>query len=92
MTEGKDQFYFQGKFFDNQDDFWKYVKEWQTCDLDRISAERILDLLKRDIIMNIGLRELKITNSEFNDFVEKIFLFAMNQMDSITPPKSDACQ
>lgn len=80
------QFYFEGKYFDKEDDFWAYTKEWQTFPLDQETAERKLNTLKKEIFMNMLSRGLQFNNIEFNAYVNKIFEFAMNElMESYTP-------
>ncbi len=79
--ENKDQFYFQGKYFDNQEDFWKYVNEWGLLALNQETAERQMDTLKKEIIMNIFLRGIELKNIDFRNYVNKIFEFAMIQLD-----------
>lgn len=79
----KDQFYFQGKYFDNEEDFWLWTKEWSFLTLDQETAERQLNMLKKDIIMNIGLRGKKFKNDEFREYVEKIFQFSMNELSRL---------
>lgn len=79
MSE-KDQFYFQGKYFDNSEDMFEYAKEWLKISLDQETAERQLNSLKKDIIMNIFLRGIEFNNREFNAYIERIFQFSMKEL------------
>ncbi len=81
MEDSKDKFYFEGKYFDNQDDFWKYVNEWQHLDLDEEIAERKLNFLKIELMTNIYLHIGNFKNNEFNNFIRKVFEFAIIEMD-----------
>ena len=71
----KDQFYYQGKYFEKQEDFWAYVKEWQTLALDQETAERLTETFKRDIVMNTLLTTETITNIEFSNLLGDTFTF-----------------
>ena len=77
----KDQYYFQGKYFDDSDQMFEYAKNWQNQNLDQETAERQLKALSKDIIMNVFLRGIKFKNNEFNAYLERIFQFAMNELN-----------
>jgi hypothetical protein len=79
MTE-KNQFYSEGKYFDKEEDFWAYVKEWPTFTLDQETAERHLDTLKKEILTNIFLSGIKFNNIEFREYVNQIFEFAIKEL------------
>lgn len=81
QENGKNQFYFQGKWFDSSDEMFKYVNEWQKFSTDQETAERILDSLKKDIILNVFLRGKAFTNAEFSEFVEMIFQYTMRSLN-----------
>lgn len=83
-VEDKLPFYFEGKYFDNEEDFFKWVKEWQFLSLDQETAEIKLDNLKKDILMNIFFRGIKFTNNDFVIFLNKIFEFAMKELQNDT--------
>lgn len=74
------EFYFQGKSFDNEEDFWAWTKEWKTLPLDQETADRQLNMLKKDIIMNVFLRGIEFNNDEFSSYLEKIFEFSINKL------------
>lgn len=80
MTESKKNFYFQGKWFETDDEMFSYIQEWKKMSLDEETAERTLQRLKNDIWMNIFLRGNQYTNEEFSLYVEKIFNFAIQEM------------
>jgi hypothetical protein len=100
MENKKDQFYFEGKYFDNEEEFWKWTKEWQFLPLDQETADRQINTLKKDIIMNIFLRGVEMSNVEFRTFLNRVFEFAMKDLNlwdiykeemsgikKMTPPK-----
>lgn len=80
MDDKKDQFYFEGKYLDNEDDFWKWVYNWANLPLDQETAERLFDTHKKEVIMNIFLRDVKFSNFEFRQYLNNIFAFSMNEL------------
>jgi len=87
MTEEKNTFYFQGKYFDNEEDFWNYSKEWRFLPLDQETADRNLNTLKKEIIMNIFLRGIEMDNMQFSALLNRIFEFVINDLDRFYVPK-----
>ena len=49
----KEQFCYQGKYFDNEKDFWKYVEEWPKKMITLEDAGRLMDHLKNDMMLNL---------------------------------------
>lgn len=80
MSDSKNQFFFQGKWFHNQEDMFAYVKEWQNLTLDQETAERILKDFSKEMMMNIFLRGVEFTNLEFTSFLSDLFLFYNERM------------
>jgi len=80
--EEKGQFYFQGSWFDSSEEMFEYVDKWQHFPLDQETAERILDRLKKDIVMNVFMTGQPFTNAKFSEYVERIFEFSMIELHS----------
>lgn len=81
MTD-KNNFYFQGKFFEDEEAFWQYVQKWGGMPLDQETADRLLNQLKKDILLNIFMFEREYTNNEFQKLLGKVFedtLFEMGR-------------
>ena len=76
----KNQFYFQGKMFDDSEEMFKYSEDWKTIPLDQETAERILDRLKKEILMNVFLIGKPMNNLDFSAYVERIFEFSMKNL------------
>lgn len=74
------KFYSEGKFFDTFEEVLEYSKKWNDFDLDTLTADRHLDRLKKDITMNIFMRGIKFTNSEFIKYINSIFEFAIKTL------------
>lgn len=85
----KDKYYYQGKYFDSFDESFKYANEWQALPLDQETANRNLNTFKKEMIMNIFLMGVKMTNSEFNEFLERVFQFALHDLGLKTYKKEN---
>ncbi len=77
----KDQFFFQGKYFDNEEDFWKYVLHWETLQLDAETLEILLHKFKIEIEMNIFSLNRKVTNRNMNDLLNESLLMIITEID-----------
>lgn len=70
------KFYYKGKFFQDENGFFRYVKEWPKTPLTEESLEEMLNMLKKDILCNIQYG-IEIKNGDMNNLLEKTFLEAM---------------
>ncbi len=86
-----DKFYFQGKFFDNEDEFWEYVNQWPHLMSDSETIDRLMNSLKKQVQMNIGMYNIQIPNGQMNIIIEQAFLMMMKEIMKYTQVfKSDA--
>lgn len=85
-----DQFYFQGKYFDNQNEFWKYVREWNEMQTNQETIDRLMNKLKKDIQLNIGFYDIKITNSQLNVIIEHGFVMMMKKIMNVPKEIKDS--
>lgn len=83
MDNEKNQFYFEGKTFVKKEEFWNYVKEWGNLPLDETTASNQLDILKKEVMMNIFLRGIKFKNWEFRKFLGEMLMVFVKVMDEI---------
>jgi|KBSMisStandDraft_5_1062788.scaffolds.fasta_scaffold59597_8 hypothetical protein len=74
-------FYFQGKWFDTSEELFDYSRRWNDFHLNQETAERLLDRLKKDIVLNVFLHGKSFTNSEFSEYLNRIFNFSILEMD-----------
>lgn len=82
MEKNKYELYSEGKYFDNDEDFWKWIKEWQFLPLDQETADAQLNTFKNDIIMNIFLKKpVQMNNGEFRVLLNKLFEFTMKYIN-----------
>jgi hypothetical protein len=82
IPENKKQFYLAGKYFDNKEDYFKWVKEWGEIPLDKETQEELFAQLRMGIFLNIYIKEIPFNNIEFKNFMDKIFEFAMNELNN----------
>jgi hypothetical protein len=72
LTGIKGYYYFQCKFFEEQEDFWKYVKEWPHQEMNQETCERLLKTFSKNIVMNIFLFDRGIKNGRMMEILEKL--------------------
>lgn len=83
----KDKFYYQGKFFENENEFWDYVKYFNSRQTTVEDFNALFDLMKQDIWMNLAMRKTKINNAELRSILEDVFMTILekswkeNEMD-----------
>mgnify|MGYP001611762349 CR=1 FL=1 len=69
-------FYYKGKFFEDENDFFLYVNEWPKTNLSEESLSEMLILLKKDILVNIQ-EGLVIKNGDMEKLLQETFLKSM---------------
>ena len=72
MTE-KENFYFQGKYFETSNELFEYANDWQNKTLNQATAERFFKRFSQDCIMNIFFVGIELTNIEFSEIIERLF-------------------
>ncbi len=78
MTNNK--FYFEGKSFEDEDEFWNYSNEWRSLPLKIETAEKKMDLLKKDIIFNLFMTDTNLTNNDFSNVLVSTFEFMIREI------------
>ena len=77
----KQNFYFQGKYFETSEEMFEYANKWSDFPLDEEMAEKILNGLTKDIVMNVFLHGQPFSNDEFIKYVQRIFEFSMRTLN-----------
>ncbi len=85
-VDQKQKYFVHGKYFDDPDEMFKYCDAWGSFNLDQQNAERILDGLKKEILMNVLFDGKEFSNSEFSQYVEEVFIYSMKRL------RGDKCQ
>lgn len=78
-----DKFYYQGKFFEKEEDFWAYVIDFSTRKTNAEDFSGLFDMLKKDVWMNIILRNPEMTNSQVRDLLDATFTFMIKNYGEI---------
>ena len=64
MTKEKQQFFSHGNFFDDEEEFFKFVKEWPDLPFDLEEFKRQMNFRIKEAEINNEIREGKMTNRE----------------------------
>ena len=75
-----DHFFYEGKFFETEDEFWAYVKEFSLRQTRVEDFNDLFDLLKRDVWMNLSMRKSQITNSDLRDILEQTLCLILEKI------------
>ncbi len=75
----KNQFYAHGKFFEDQDEFFKFCREWPdlSFDLDNFKAE--MEIRIREIETNYEMRGGNLTNRQAYHILRSATDWSVNQ-------------
>lgn len=77
----KNQFYFQGKFFDNDKEMFEYAAKWPNQKLDKETAERLLSTFCKDCVMNIFLLGREMTNGDMKELLDDAFYCFIHKIE-----------
>lgn len=79
MKMEKNKFFYKGKFFQNEEEFWKYTEDWPFMKTDQETFFREWDHLGKELWMNIGMRRNDITNGALNDVLQENFFYLLQK-------------
>lgn len=85
IDRSKDKFFYKGRFFQNENEFWEYVKDWQFMNTDQETFFSEWEHLGKEIWMNIGLRGQEISNGCLNEILQENFLLLLQKFISKDP-------
>jgi RNAse (barnase) inhibitor barstar len=74
-----DKFYYQGKFFEKEEEFWDYVKDFSIRQTSVEDFDSLFNRLKKDIWLNLSAKNTKINNSELRNILEETFTFIIKK-------------
>ncbi len=69
-------FFYKGKFFDNEEDFFRYANEWPKMPLTEESLTTMIELFKRDVLLNL-YEHMEIKNGHMEVLLAKTFFESM---------------
>lgn len=79
IDRSNDKFFYKGKFFQNEEEFWKFVEDWPFMNTDQQTFFREWEHLGKEIWMNIGLRGQEISNGCLNEILQENFLHLLQK-------------
>ncbi len=80
MNDPKKQFYYRGKYFSNESDFWDGVREFHASPVTEESIEDLVKELMGNLKMNFLMSMPKMTNDRFKFKLEQVFIYSMQLM------------
>lgn len=91
MEDNENKFFFEGKYYSTEKDFSDAVREWHSNPLDAETAERKLDHIKNDILMNvymnISFSKGEVTNLDYQEYLSDVFVFSMVRLQKLSMPE-----
>ena len=79
-TNSIKNFYFQSKFFEKEDEFLAYVKDFNNRQTTQEDFDSLFDIIKKDIWINLYIRKTKLNNSELRKVLEKYFFLILEDI------------
>lgn len=80
LKKEEDIFYYHGKYFKTEPEFWAYVNEFKVRQTTEEDFNSLFDMLKKDIWENIRIREIKITNAQVDSIISEVFLLSLQRI------------
>lgn len=84
MTDDKENFHFQGKWFETFDEMIEYSNEWGNYRLDMFTATDLFSKMMKSLLLNVFLTSKPFTNKQFNNYLDKLFenaIFELHQFN-----------
>ncbi len=85
--DSDEKFHYKGKFFEKEEDFWAYVKEWPLLKTDHETFLREWEILGKTIWVNIEQRKPIMRNFEFNQILDNSLWEMLKKILRITKAK-----
>lgn len=75
-----DYFFYQDKFFEKEEEFWDYVKDFNRRQTTVKDFDGLFEMLKKDVWMNLAMRRTQISNAELRSVLEDAFSFILQRI------------
>lgn len=72
-------FFFKGKYFENEQELLEYAKEWPFLKTNQETFIREWEKLGQDILMNINVTEIDLSNGSLNEILQDNFLHLLQK-------------
>ncbi len=79
-ARGNEKFFYQGKYFEKEEEFWAYVQDFTFRKTSAEDFDSLFDTLKKDIWMNLMIQKPDTTNSDVMTLVDEGFMFFVERM------------
>lgn len=74
------QFFYMGKYFDSEQEFWKHIKNFRNRETTQQDFDFLFDRLKKDLWINLQIRNFKIYNYNWTGILEDAFCFFIEKL------------
>jgi len=68
------KFYYEGRYFDDEEAFWKYVKNFNSLKVSRQTFDRMIDRIKEDLWANYCMQNKMKSNGEMKEILGEMLL------------------
>ena len=79
----KNNFYYKGKYFENEKDFYEYTMKWTKEIVSEDSLNNMLEEFKKNVLKNLSL-EFGIRNGDMNSSLLLAFYMLMENRKNLT--------
>jgi hypothetical protein len=77
----KEKFFYNGVFYDNQEEFFKAIKAYEQSLLSGHSLSSMMKSLENDLSINLfSIKNTKIKNFEFQEILSATLIFIMEKV------------
>lgn len=73
------KFFYQGKSFEKEEDFWAYVNEFSSKQTTEEDFESLFKMVKKDVWLNLSMRKTKINNVKLQLALQEALLFILEK-------------
>jgi hypothetical protein len=80
-NDTRENFHFEGKYFETEDEFRNYASKWGAMELNQETVERKIEMLKKTILLHIFMCNRKITNSQFDKIITDTLFFVLRKIN-----------
>lgn len=74
------KFFYAGSYYETEEEFWKGVYEYNRANIDHTSLEYLFSRMIDDLKLNLSINPPNMSNSEFREKLEKIFIFSLKEL------------
>lgn len=72
MDFEKQEFFHKGQYFENEEDFWKSVNEWNENNVSEADWDSFFKDLQKTVTLNLQIWNKEITGKQMNTMFERM--------------------